>query len=93
MDQNRDLVPPATSQVLQKNPFSFHPWRAVLGAVLGLFGGMVLCAAMNQWRWLLLAPGAALFLAFDFWRLLFADEDDISLKPPVWWSRDRDGNE
>ena len=78
---------------LRKDPFSFHPWRAVLGVVLGLFCGMVLCAATNQWWWLLLAPGVALFLAFDFWWLLFADEDDIRLKPPIWWSRDRDGNE
>jgi len=93
MDTNRDFVPQAPSQGRRKDPFSFHPWRAALGGVLGLFCGMVLCAAMNQWAWLLLAPVAALFLAFDFWWLLFADEDDIRLKPPIWWSRDRDGNE
>ena len=92
MSTNRDFVPPAPRQ-LRKNLLSFHPWRAGLEAVIGLFVGMVLCAATNQWWWLLLAPAGALLLAFDFWWYLPMIGDDTPPKFPIWWSHRRDRND
>jgi hypothetical protein len=92
MDSNRDIVSPAPRQ-RRKDPFSFHPWRAALGAAVGLFAGMVLCAAMNQWWWLLLAPATALLLAFDFWWMLLQDEDGIPSGPPIEWPHYHDGSD
>ena len=92
MDSNRDIVPPAPRQ-RRKDLFSFHPWRAALGGAVGLFAGMVLCAAMNQWWWLLLAPTAALLLAFDFWWVFLQDEGDIPPEIPIEWSHHHDGSE
>ena len=61
--------PESASPQHQPRPdvLKFHPVRAAFGASIGLFIALVLCAATEHWIWLLLAPVAALLLAFDFW--------------------------
>ena len=94
MTDERDFVPPQRPPpVPRKDVLTFHPWRALIGGVVGLLAGMVLVAATAQGLWLLLAPGAALLLAFDFWWWLFDDPEDQPLKPPIWWSKQPGGDE
>lgn len=81
MNTGPNLVPPREKPRPQRDIFAFHPVRAAAGAIVGLFCGMVLYAATDHWVWLLLGPASGLLLAFDFWLLLFEDDD-----PPVFWS-------